>query len=154
MEQFGLLYRSSQDAARMAGNRDGIFGDRVQGHTLGRREFLQMLELRVDWKNPSQAGAVYSEQKGKLELAVRSTLRRGWFFGSQQFRETLLKLAAKTLAERAKREADGYQGVELSDHGERRAEQILQAGLEHFGLSGEELRSAAIQKMLISHDDH
>ena len=109
----------------------------------GRREFLQMLELRVDWKNPSQAGAVYSEREGKPELAVRSTLRRGWFFGSQQFREMLLKLAAKTLAGRAKRKADGYQGAELSDHGERRAERILESGLEYFGVSREELRSAA-----------
>ena len=55
----------------------------------------------------------------------------------------LLKLAAKTLAGRAKRKADGYQGAELSDHGERRAEQILRAGLEHFGVRREELRSAA-----------
>ena len=42
-----------------------------------------------------------------------SALRRGWFFGSQEFREMLLKLAAKTLAGRAKRKADGYQGAEL-----------------------------------------
>ena len=26
-----------------------------------------------------------------------------------------------------------FQGAELTDHGERRAERILQAGLEHFG---------------------
>ena len=102
-----------------------------------------MLELCVDWKNPGQAGAVYSEREGKPELAVRSTLRRGWFFGFLQFREMLLKLAAKTLAGRAKRKADGYQGAELSDHGERRAERILEAGLEHFGVRREELRSAA-----------
>ena len=47
----------------------------------GRREFLEMLESRVDWKNPGQAGAVYSEREGELELAVHSALRRGWFFG-------------------------------------------------------------------------
>jgi putative transposase len=109
----------------------------------GRREFLEMLESRVDWKNPGQAGAVYSEREGELELAVHSALRRGWFFGSQEFREMLLKLAAKTLAGRAKRKADGYQGAELKDHGERQAERILQAGLEHFGVSREELRGAA-----------
>ncbi|HEY5814148.1 MAG TPA: hypothetical protein VIT23_16015 [Terrimicrobiaceae bacterium] len=54
-----------------------------------------------------------------------------------------LKLAAKTLAGRAKRKADSYQGAELRDHGERRAERILQAGLEHFGVSRDELRRAA-----------
>ena len=95
----------------------------------GRRKFLEMLESRVDWKNPGQAGAVYSDGEAKPDLAVYSTLRRGWFFGSQEFREMLLKFAAKKLAGRAKRKADGYQGAELRDHGKRRAERILQAGL-------------------------
>ena len=108
-----------------------------------RRKFLEMLESRVDWKNPGRAGAVYSEGEAKPDLAVYSALRRGWFFGSQEFREMLLKLAAKTLAGRAKRKADGYQGAELRDHGKRRAERILQAGLEHFGIGRAELRSTA-----------
>ena len=56
----------------------------------GRRKFLETLELRVDWKNPRQAGAVYSKGEGKPELALHSALRRGWFFGSQEFREMLL----------------------------------------------------------------
>ena len=86
-----------------------------------------MLEMRVDWKNPDQATAIYSEGKGKRDLAVHSALRRGWFFGSQQFREMPSKLAAKRLAERAKRKADGYQGVDMRDHGERRAKRILEA---------------------------
>ena len=109
----------------------------------GRREFLETLESRVDWKDPGQAGAVYSEREGEFGLAVHSALRRGWFFGSQEFREKLLKLAAKTLAGRAKRKADDYQGAELKDHGERRAERILRVGPEHFGVSREELRSTA-----------
>ena len=55
----------------------------------------------------------------------------------------LLKLAAKTLAGRAKRKADGYQGAELRDHGKRRAERILQAGLERFGMGRAELQATA-----------
>ena len=66
-----------------------------------------MLELRVDWKNPSQAGAAYSPGEGKPNLAVHSALRRGWFFGSQAFREMLLKLAAAKLEARAKRALNG-----------------------------------------------
>lgn len=54
----------------------------------------------------------------------------------------LSKLAAEELTGRAKRKADGYQGAELRDHGERRAERIQQAGLEHFAVSSEQLRSA------------
>jgi len=109
----------------------------------GRREFLEMLELRVHWTNPSQAGAVYCEGDGKPDLAVHSALRRGWFFGSQEFRDMLMKLAAKRLAGRVKRKADGYQGADLRDHGERCAERILEAGFEHFGVNREELRTAA-----------
>ena len=33
LEQLAPLQRSSQDATRLAGNRDGIFGDGLQGHT-------------------------------------------------------------------------------------------------------------------------
>jgi len=109
----------------------------------GRREFLEILEMRVDWKDPGRAGAVYCEGEGKPKLAVHSALRRGWFFGSQEFRDVLLKLASKRLTERAKRKADGYQGVDLRDHGERRAKRILEAGLEHFGVNRKELLSAA-----------
>ena len=59
----------------------------------------------------------------------------------------LLKLAARTLAGTALKTESGWlprggAGVKR-DHGERRAERILQAGLEHFGVSREELRSAA-----------
>lgn len=32
-----------------------------------------MLELRVDWKNPGQARAVYFEREGKAELTVGSS---------------------------------------------------------------------------------
>jgi putative transposase len=109
----------------------------------GRRKFLEMLESRVDWKKREQAGAAYWEEEARPNLAVYSAWRRGWFFGSQEFRERILKVAAKTLAELSKRKADGYQGAELKDHGQHRAGRILNAGLEHFGISFAELRSAA-----------
>ena len=50
----------------------------------------------------------------------------------------MLLKSAKTLAGRAKRKADGHQG-RSKDHGKRRAERILQAGLEYFGIGRAEL---------------
>jgi len=108
----------------------------------GRREYLEVLERRVDWKHPTKAGAVYSEGEGKPELAVHSAMRRGWFFGSQKFREKLLKLAAGKLRERAGKKSDGYNGEDVRDHGEQRARELLQAGLGYFQTTHSELRDA------------
>ena len=108
----------------------------------GRRDFLKILEQRVDWDKPGQAGARYSEDEGKPKLALHSALRRGWFFGSQQFREKLLKLANKTMTGRLKRKADGYQGEDIRDHGEQRAKRIMEAGLRFFKVSRKQLRAA------------
>ena len=57
----------------------------------GRRRFLEILEERVDWSAPSKAGKEFSEGEGKPKLSVYSSLQRGWFFGSQEFKEELLK---------------------------------------------------------------
>lgn len=108
----------------------------------GRREYLEVLERRVDWKHPRKAGAVYSEGKGKPEFAVHSALRRGWLFGSQEFREKLLRLAAGKLDERAEKKSDGYHGADLHDHAECRAREILRVGLKYFETSQRELREA------------
>jgi len=108
----------------------------------GRREYLEALESRVDWKHPRKAGAVYSEGEGRPQLAVHSSLRRGWMFGSQEFREKLMGIGAEKLIARARRKADGYHGPALRDHGERAARKLLTAGLKYFGVGQEELKRA------------
>jgi len=102
----------------------------------GRREFLDMLERRVDWSNPMAAGR-------ESEMGVRLALKRGWFFGSQEFRERLRKLAGVKIGGRAGKRADGYHGPEVAEHGERMAEAIVAAGLRAFGMRLEELREEA-----------
>ena len=106
----------------------------------GRREYLEMLERRVDWRDPSKAGAVYSEGEGSPELAVHSTLRRGWVFGSQKFREKLLLLAGRSF--RLQGKSNGYHGLASRDHGENRAAELLAVGLRHFQVEQEELKAA------------
>lgn len=107
----------------------------------GRREFLEVLEKRVDWSDPRKAGATFSEGKDKPELAVYSSLRRGWLFGSQEFREKLLSLLEK--GGRKIKKANGYHGEQLNDHGARRAARLIEAGLKVFQVSKEELRAQA-----------
>lgn len=108
----------------------------------GRREFLEMLEERVDWKHPSKAGAVYCQGEGRPKLAVHAALRRGWVFGSQEFREKMLKLLSRQLRRASRKKADGYHGQEIMEHGERQAEALLKAGMEYFKLDATQLRQA------------
>lgn len=112
-----------------------------QDSAKGRREYLETLERRVDWKNPTKAGAVYSEGEGRPELAIHSTLRRGWVFGSQKFRESLLALAGRSFEIRSKGKSNGYHGAASRDHGEKRAAELLASGLRHFQLGQEELKA-------------
>jgi putative transposase len=106
----------------------------------GRREFLGLLERRVDWRNPRLAGTTFPAGDGKPELAVYSSLRRGWFFGSERFRDKLLKMLAKRPGRIEK--ANGYHGPQLNDYAERRARRLIRAALEHFGIDLGTLRRA------------
>lgn len=99
------------------------------------------LERRVDWGNPTQAGVVFSSAQREPELSVHAALRRGWFFGSQAFRENLMaKLRAK-LEEDGRKRANGYNGPEVNDHQSSMAEKLVLAGCEYFELTGEDLRN-------------
>ena len=83
----------------------------------GRREFLDLLERRVDWHNPRLAGTTFPEGNGQPQLAVYSSLCRGWLFGSEHFREKLLRMLAKRPTRIEK--ANGYHGPQLNDFAEK-----------------------------------
>ena len=107
----------------------------------GRRKFLELLEERVDWKVPGKAGREYSAGEGESKLAVYSSLKRGWFFGSQVFKERLLGMMEKRLPGRVKR--SGIQSVAAKDHGEWMAERIVKAGLKVMETDEADLKGAA-----------
>jgi hypothetical protein len=102
-----------------------------------------LLEKRVDWSKPSHAGLSLPEGDGKPDLTIHSALRRGWFFGSQAFRERMLRLLARNLAAGGKRKEDGYRGAEIRDHGIGRAHSIIEVGCNTLEVSLEELQRAA-----------
>ena len=107
----------------------------------GRRRFLEILEKRVDWSAPSMAGKEFSEGEGKRKLAVYSSLQRGWFFGSQEFKEELLKRLKGILPRR--KAGGGMEAAVRKDHGEQRGRDLIRGGLEEFGLSEKDLRALA-----------
>ncbi len=96
------------------------------------------LERRVDW--PRLADTTFPEDDGKPKFAVHSSLRRGWFFGSERFREQLLRMLAKRPARIEK--ANGDHGAQFNDYAERRALALIRAALEHFGIDLATLRRA------------
>ena len=105
----------------------------------GRKEFLRELERSVDWGDPMQAGLVFSSEERRPELSVHAALRRGWFFGSQAFREKLMAKLKVKLEEGGRRSANGYHGPEIKDHGHEVAERLATAGCGYFGWRDEDL---------------
>jgi len=117
--------------------------------TAGRRRYIERLETLVDWSKPTEAGKVLWEGQG-----LQSTLRRGWYFGSQAFREKLLdRLGRKDLdADRKTRKR--YTRADLKDHELLMAGRIVAAGLECMCLESvdlTDLRKNDERKAMIAH---
>jgi REP element-mobilizing transposase RayT len=96
----------------------------------GRRKFVERLERRARDEKAEVCGA------GAIEgQSLQSTLRRGWYWGSQHFRE---KLA--TLLERRTRSNRNYRSSPSGRaHDLAVAERILEEGLDAAGLEKSDL---------------
>jgi hypothetical protein len=96
----------------------------------GRRLYVRRLEEKA---RQGVAAPVLPEDQ-----SLQSTLRRGWYWGSEQFREFLLK----KLDGEAIRRNRNYQSTQMGrDHAQAEAERIVQEGLQRFGLSESDLTS-------------
>jgi REP element-mobilizing transposase RayT len=104
--------------------------------TAGRRRYIERLETLVDWSEPTEAGKVLWEGQ-----SLQSALRRGWYFGSQAFREKLLDRLGRDGLEAGRKTRKRYSQAELKDHDRDTARRIVTAGLECTGLEGEDLSS-------------
>src|SRR6202035_3602447 len=106
----------------------GILG--LNDSVKGRRLYVQRLE--------DQARQGVNAPELSERQSLQSTLHRGWYWGSEQFREFLLKKVDAAAIRRNR----NYQSAQMGrDHGQAEAEQIVQQGLERFGLSESDLRS-------------
>jgi len=95
--------------------------------------------------------AIAKEEKGiprspgEDERTLQSTLRRGWYFGGEVFRERMLKRleGKKKGSDKASRPGylreSGYVGEQMRDHGEVEAKRIIASGLIFAGLQPKDL---------------
>jgi putative transposase len=110
----------------------GLSAWRRNDDAKGRRSYLEHLETRVKQEGV-EAGRAMPEGQ-----SLQSTLRRGWFFGSEVFKEKLLALAERALKKGARRK--NYKAAaEVQNHSEVRAEALVKAGLAVCKLDGEAL---------------
>src|SRR4051812_19861895 len=73
---------------------------------------------------------------------LRASIERGWYFGSEAFRNWLLGKARVALGQRSERKQN-YHGPEIHDHGEREARRIIAQRLVEAGLQSLDLERLA-----------
>jgi putative transposase len=111
-----------------------LFG--LKDSAAGRRRFLERLELRVQEESARRCGARTPEGQN-----LQSTLRRGWYFGSQAFRERLLALIPSADARVRGDQGQHYEAaVLMKDAAQEKAERILLRELRAAGQAEEALR--------------
>lgn len=107
---------------------------------LERRRYLEHLEgiARDEGAVPGLPG----QPEGRT---LQSTLRRGWCFGTERFREEMLeRLAAMRARETGQhRRESGYTGEQARDHGVAMATRLWEAGLAAAGLAETDLAGLA-----------
>ncbi len=119
--------------------------------TAGRRHMVEALDRRALEEGLERAGIPSLDPE--LDQR-RSHLRRGWFWGSQEFAQRVLKLAAPMLGKR--RHPSGRGGGESKAHGEAEARRLLKEGMlaagltlkDLPGLKGSDTRKAAIANVI------
>tara|TARA_R110000850_G_scaffold141810_1_gene263829 strand:- start:1745 stop:2809 length:1065 start_codon:yes stop_codon:yes gene_type:complete len=99
----------------------------------GRKRFVD----RLDRWAASEAGesAGFAEKEGQ---SLQSTLRRGWYWGSEHFKEKLLETYGQERIKQNKRGLKGSPAVR--DHALKGAEEIIREGCLHFGMEEAEIR--------------
>ena len=99
----------------------------------GRRSFVERLDQWAVGEHAEKAGLVQRE-----EQSLQSTLRRGWYWGSESFREKLVERFGGSIAKDKDRE---LRSSELfKSHDRQEADEILREAERYFGESMEELR--------------
>ena len=105
-------------------------------HARGRRSYRETLERRAE---EERAG-------GAIEEGMLKALRRGWCFGSEEFRQRIVEKLTK---------GEGKpRGQIRNAHDEREARRLIAAGLAEFGLTAGQLESLAkgdVRKIAIAY---
>ncbi len=98
----------------------------------GRRRFLEWTQDLAGAGKLEAAGIAQGE-----EVSLQSTLRRGWYYGTEAFREKLVGRLAKARTDLpAESLRKGYSSAQARDHGKQEAERIIALAAAAFGLRG------------------
>ncbi len=131
------LVRSPRSRPRWL-SADRVFGAcGLKDSAQGRKAYIERLERRVLKEGAERAGVVDEETMPGVSL--QATLRRGWFFGSEAFKQRMLSMLDDEGGGAKKAMANGYHGEQMRDHGEAQAQRILQGGCMALGVDLETL---------------
>lgn len=111
----------------------GLENMELRDTVAGRREFLKWTDACVDWRERENAGVW--EDEGQ---SLQSTLRRGWYFGQEAFRERLVKMLEKSPEKLSKGKSQGYGGKQTRDHGVAEAERLIGLACKVFEVKKKE----------------
>ncbi len=124
-----------EERAKWLAVADGLGAFGFDDTDSGRKEFAERLERRMLAEGLEKAGipAVSEEIDKRL-----SNLERGWYWGSQEFAERMLKIGECVL--KKLRHPGSMAAKEIRAHGEEEAKRLIREGLAAAGLDAEELK--------------
>ena len=97
----------------------------------GRQEYIRRLdELAVSGKNNLEGAESQSS-------SLQSALKRGWYWGSQKFRERILEVLGKGASVEGNQ--DYKSSPMMKDHGVQQTEQLIRQTCRHYQVREEDL---------------
>ena len=114
---------------------DGLGRMNFRDTAAGRRKYVEYLNERMRQEKAEKLGL--AEIDGQT---LHSTLRRGWYWGSQEFREKILDRFGEAIGGKTKTNRTLRSSAAAKDNSIRRAEEILAEGMEYFELDEDEFR--------------
>jgi len=114
---------------------EGLAAFGLPDTTHGRRQFVERLDARAHKESRTKCGVVIPEGDRRA-----SHLRQGWYWGSQDFAGKLHALLERSQG-RAPKSGPYRSAAERHAHDQKRAEEIVQAGLAGTGLTKRDLET-------------
>jgi putative transposase len=125
------------------GRPDWLMADKVfAAHALvdnasGRRAYVERLGKQLLYPDSTEESSD-TRRARPGRSSFQSALRRGWYFGSEGFKESLLRLMERPGIS-AKSKENGYHGEQLRDRGEEYARFLIKLGYGILGLSAHDV---------------
>lgn len=110
---------------------EGLALFRYEDRVADRRRFVERLEERMNEEAREKCGL--SELEGQT---LQSTLRKGWYWGGQSFKESLLGRLDQLKAGSFPVAKDFRGSAQAKDHALRDAERIISEAVLHFKMEG------------------